>query len=71
MFTFVFSSFVTDEGALCSPHGPDSLQSPSVIRMRWWAGEAGAVKDGQSGAVRPDMTNPEGDASLSLGCCVK
>lgn len=29
------------------------------------------VKDGQSGAVYSDMTNPEGDVSLSLGCCVK
>lgn len=34
-------------------------------------GWGGFVKDGQSGAVCPDMTNPEGDASLSLGCCVK
>lgn len=29
------------------------------------------VKDGWSGAVCPDMTNPEGDASLSPDCCVK
>lgn len=38
--------------------------------MVGWVG-GGFVKDGQSGAVCPDMTNPEGDASLSLGCCVK
>lgn len=65
---------MTDEGALCSARSPtfSLLPSPFIIREGWWGGLGGGfVKDGQSGAVCPDMTNPEGDASLSLGCCVK
>lgn len=72
---------------VCSPLCPDHLWQMRVLCVQYtvplsscfhlplsserdgWAG--GGVKDGQSGAVCPDMTNPEGDASLSLGCCVK
>lgn len=72
---------------VCSPLCPDHLWQMRVLCVQhtvplsscfhlplsseWDGGAGGDVKDGQSGAVCPDMTNPEGDTSLSLGCCVK
>lgn len=43
-----------------------TVLSPLIIRLFKLRGGRG-VKDGQSGAVCPDTTNPEGDTSLSRG----
>lgn len=55
-----FRPLVIDKDASCSIRRPTFNLLPSG----GWGGE-GCVKDG---AVRPDMTDPKGDVSVSLGC---